>query len=115
MLASRAAASSSALKQLIEAFRAEGLPLLGVKGHAVPLQGFNVEQQILQHAAATNSALSNTALSCADTHVLRPLYLFYRGAGRAVISALQVAFSVIHMSCGCCCVHVGCGVKGGRW
>ena len=56
MLAPQSARSSTALKQLIDVFRSEGLPLLGVKGHNVPLASFDVEQSLLHYAAANQCA-----------------------------------------------------------
>ena len=60
MLGVRSGSAAAALKGLLDSFRAEGLPLLGVKGHRIPFPTFNVEQHILQHATATNGA-SNTS------------------------------------------------------
>ena len=63
MLGVRSGSAAAALKNLLESFRAEGLPLLGVKGHRIPFPTFNVEHHILQHAIATDGASNTRFLS----------------------------------------------------
>lgn len=70
MLASKAAASTKALEQLVNTFRSEGLPLLGVKGHDVPLRHFDVEHSILQYAAANECAPLCLGPACTPAQAL---------------------------------------------